>query len=326
LDSGSEHSINLPLVSEKEENICLPLVINVISKYWGYDINLEETLEVAKKYHGMKGSIMIEGIEIAERHNFISYIYKGTVNDLKKRIDQGVPPIVILPGIHDMVQHATIISGYSPKENRIFTYIPQPDTIGAIPESKFEEEWEQDDKVTLIIIPKDMDEIFKYEKNLKFINSNRYCFEAEKSRLQGNLNDALSKLQTAVNIDPENSQAWSLLGSIHNEFNLDHNNNKIEADIFYEKAIKLNPKYYLAFRGLGNYHLKRKNYHLAEQYYSKAIEINPNRYGPIYKNRASARLELKNYSGAKEDLLHYLEQTPTARDKKIIEDAIHQLN
>jgi regulator of sirC expression with transglutaminase-like and TPR domain len=63
----------------------------------------------------------------------------------------------------------------------------------------------------------------------------------------------------------------------------------------------------------------------AEEYYTKAISINQYRFGPIYKNRALARIQLENKSGAKEDLLKYIEQTPNALDKKSIEDAINQL-
>ncbi|HEU4605060.1 MAG TPA: tetratricopeptide repeat protein, partial [Nitrososphaera sp.] len=93
----------------------------------------------------------------------------------------------------------------------------------------------------------------------------------------------------------------------------------------YEKAIKLNPKYYLAYRGLGNYYLKKKDYSLAEAYYSKAVGVNPSRFGPIYKNRAIAKMQLANNQGAKEDLARYLEQTPAAEDRKSIEEAIAQL-
>ena len=74
-----EHLITLPLVSKTEENVCLPLVINVVSKYWGEEIQLEEALELARKYPGMKGSIMMEGIELAEKHGFTTYIYKGSI-------------------------------------------------------------------------------------------------------------------------------------------------------------------------------------------------------------------------------------------------------
>jgi tetratricopeptide (TPR) repeat protein len=319
LQSQPDHFISLPVVDERDENICLPLVINVVSKYWGEEIPLEEAVEIAKKYPKMKGSIMMEGIELAERHGFISYIYKGSIKNLKKRIDQGIPPIVILPGIHDTVQHATIVSGYNSEERRILTYIPEPDTIGAIPEAKFEHDWEQDDMITLVLIPKDMKDLFKNE-DLKFKDSNRICFEAEKLRQQGKIYDAIEKLHKGLNSDDENPQVWCLLAGMHNELN------SPEAVVCYEKTVKLNPKYYLAYRGLGNYYLKMKDYSLAEAYYTKAIDINPYRFGPIYKNRAVARLQLSNnISGAKEDLAMYLEQTPNVADRKNIEDTINQL-
>ena len=318
MQAQPDHFISLPLVDERDENICLPLVINVVSKYWGEEIPLEEAIEIAKKYPKMKGSIMMEGIELAERHGFVSYIYKGSIKNLKKRIDQGIPPIVILPGIRDTVQHATIVSGYNSEERRILTYIPEPDTIGAIPEAKFEHDWEQDDMITLVLIPEDMKDLFKNEE-LKFKDSNRICFEAEKLRQQDKIYDAIKKLHKASNSDDENPQVWCLLAGMHNELN------SSEAVVCYEKTVRLNPKYYLAYRGLGNYYLKRKDYSLAEAYYTKAIDINPYRFGPIYKNRAVARLQLNNNSGAKEDLTMYLEQTPNVADRKNIEDTINQL-
>jgi tetratricopeptide (TPR) repeat protein len=217
------------------------------------------------------------------------------------------------------VQHATIVSGYNSEERRILTYIPEPDTIGAIPEAKFEHDWEQDDMITLVLIPKDMKDLFKNE-DLKFKDSNRICFEAEKLRQQGKIYDAIEKLHKGLNSDDENPQVWCLLAGMHNELN------SPEAVVCYEKTVKLNPKYYLAYRGLGNYYLKMKDYSLAEAYYTKAIDINPYRFGPIYKNRAVARLQLNNnISGAKEDLAMYLEQTPNVADRKNIEDTINQL-
>jgi tetratricopeptide (TPR) repeat protein len=120
-------------------------------------------------------------------------------------------------------------------------------------------------------------------------------------------------------LDDDNPQPWCLLGGIFNEINSE------DAVSCYEKTITLNPRYYLAFRGLGNFYLKSKDYPKAEDYYTKAIDVNPYRFGPIYKNRAFARLQLENNSGAKDDLVKYLEQTPSAADRKNIEDAVSQL-
>jgi tetratricopeptide (TPR) repeat protein len=313
LESQPEHFITLPLVSKNEDNADLPLVMNVVIKYWGEDISPPISGAASDR-----GVTMIHGIELAETLGFESYIYKSSMKDLKKRIDQGIPPIVVMPGIQATVQHAMVVSGYDSEERRILTYVPEPDTVGAIPESKFEQDWEQDDMTAIIMIPADMKELLKNEE-LKFAKSNRICFEAEELRQHGKINEATERLRRAVEIDPDNSQAWVLLAGVYNETNSD---NAIRC---YENAIKLNPKSYLAYRGLGNYYLKKKDYSLAEAYYGKAIHINSFRFAPIYKNRAVARTQIGNTRGAKEDLIKYLEQMPTAQDRKSIEEALVEL-
>lgn len=313
LESQPEHFITLPLVSKNEDNADLPLVMNVVIKYWGEDISPPISGAASDR-----GVTMIHGIELAETLGFESYIYKSSMKDLKKRIDQGIPPIVVMPGIQATVQHAMVVSGYDSEERRILTYVPEPDTVGAIPESKFEQDWEQDDMTAIIMIPSDMKELLKNEE-LKFAKSNRICFEAEELRQHGKINEATERLQRAVEIDPENSQAWVLLAGVYNETNSD------KAIRCYENAIKLNPKSYLAYRGLGNYYLKKKDYSLADAYYGKTIDINSFRFAPIYKNRAVARMQIGNNRGAKEDLIKYLEQMPTAQDRKSIEEALVEL-
>jgi tetratricopeptide (TPR) repeat protein len=312
LESQPEHVISLPLVSKNEDSADLPLVVNVVIKYWGEDLSPQTAAAASDR-----GGAMIHGIELAERLGFESYLYKSSMKDLKRRIDQGIPPIVIMPGIQATVQHAMVVSGYNSEERRILTYVPEPDTVGAIPESKFEQDWEQDDMTAIIMIPSDMKELLKNE-NLMFPKSNRICFEAEGLRQHGKVNEAIESLQKATEIDPDNAQAWSLLGGIYNETNSD------KAVPCYEKAIKMNARYYLAYRGLGNYYLKKKDYSLAEAYYTKAIEINPSRFGPIYKNRAIARMQRDNNEGAKEDLVKYLEQMPSADDRKSVQEALDQ--
>src|SRR5690242_9073000 len=311
----SNHILSLPIV--KDENICLPLVITAVSKYWGIDLPFSEAIEIAKKYPNMKGSIMMEGIELAERHGLVSLILNSTIKELKKLIDMGIPPIVILPGIRDTVQHASLILGYDDMEKTILHYFPEPDKIGAIPEKKFDEQWSEDDRLLLVLIPTDIfSEINLGNKNDK---SNRSCFNAEKLRLQGKFTDAITTLQKAIEINQSNSTAYCLLGGMLND------QNSSDAVQYYQKSITLNPKCYLAYRGLGNFYLKLKDYSNAEKYYTKAIEINQNRFGPIYKNRGLVRLEQNKKSEAKNDFEKYLEQMPNASDKINILEVLKEL-
>ena len=82
----------------------------------------------------------------------------------------------------------------------------------------------------------------------------------------------------------------------------------------------------MAYRGLGNYYLKKKDYTNAEKYYTKAIVINEFRFGPIYKNRAIARIELNDRNGAAKDFNMYLEQCPNSSDRKNVQEMIKQLS
>jgi tetratricopeptide (TPR) repeat protein len=312
----STHTLEIPIV--QEENICLPFVVSAVSKYWGTDLPLKEATEIAKKYPRMKGSILIEGVELAERHGLAAIIANSSLKELKKMIDIGIPPIVILPGIKDVVQHASLIVGYDDIEKTIFHYIPEPEKIGASPEKRFDEQWQEDDRLMVLIIPKDiLSEVNSFDE--KKIRSNRLCFDGEKLRIQGKTDEAIIILKKALEISKSNSTAMCLLAGILNDQNSD------EALGYYKKTIELNSKYYLAYRGIGNYYLKAKDFLNAEKYYTMAIHVDPLRFAPIYKNRGLARFEQKKSDIAKDDLIKYIELMPEAQDKLSILQAISEL-
>ncbi|MGI0065334.1 MAG: tetratricopeptide repeat protein [Nitrosotalea sp.] len=312
----STHTLEIPIV--QEENICLPLVVSAVSKYWGVDLPLKEAAEIAKKYQNMKGSILIEGVELAERHGLSGIIINSTLKELKKMIDVGVPPIVILPGVKDVVQHASLIVGYDDTEKTIFHYIPEPEKIGAIPEKIFDEQWNEDDRLMILLVPQDiLPDINTFDE--KKIKSNRLCFDGEKLRLQGKTSEAMQTLRQALEINKSNSTAMCLLAGMLND------QNSSESVSYYNKTIGLHSKYYLAYRGLGNYYLKTKDYSNAEKYYTLALEVDSTRFAPIYKNRGLVRYEQQKLGAAKQDFQKYLEQMPEARDRASIEQAISQL-
>jgi tetratricopeptide (TPR) repeat protein len=319
LKLDSEHTLILPLLDNKKDHVCLPLAINVILSYWG-EYNLDrEAEERSRKYKDLKGSIFIEGIEIAETRGYLVKIFKSNLQILKKKIDQGIPSIVIMPGLKETIQHATVVTGYDPRENRIITYVPEPDTVGSIPEKKFLELWEQDGSLAITIIPNDMKNINE-EDNSNKDPTYKMCFEAERLLYISRITEAIEKLRKAIDINKNNELALDMLGSIFNEIKSD------EAKDYFEASLKLNPKFYLAYRGIGNYYLRKEKYLLAEKYYSLAISINPNRFGPIYKNRGIVRLQLDDNKGAISDLTSYLDQCPNAHDKNNIELALRELS
>jgi tetratricopeptide (TPR) repeat protein len=316
-----DHQLLLPLV--EEENICLPLPINVVSKYWNIDLPMSEAIETAKQYTNYNGSILIEGIESAERHGLTCKIIHSSLSELKKIIDTGIPPIVILPGIPEITQHASVISGYDDNEKTIFHYIQKGNQEGeqqegAIPQAIFDKEWSEDGRLLIILAPPNVLSSIKLE-NDSSERSNRICFISERFSIQKNISEALASLKNAIELDQNNSIALYLLGSLLNEQN---SNDCIQ---YYEKCVKINNRFYLAYNGLGNYYLKSNQFDKAESCYSKAIEINPKRSAKIYKNRAYLREKQKRNSDAKNDLKSYLKLFPKAKDRGIIEQAIREL-
>ncbi|HEU5119665.1 MAG TPA: hypothetical protein VFT71_01650 [Candidatus Nitrosocosmicus sp.] len=319
-EDSNIHQISLPLVNKNEDKAVFPLVINVISRFWGEEPPNTEIETRSKNYKGYKGSIFFEGLEIIETKLKLSAIvYRGSLNDLKKRIDQGIPCIVILPGIAETIQFATIVCGYDEDEKRIITYIPEPDSFGAIPEDKFVKEWEQDDFMTMLICPADVIEILKND-SFPFSQSNRVALEAERLRIMGQTAQAMKLIQNTLDRytdASQNPQLLLMLASILNE------NDDAKCTDYYKKIIEINPKYYLAYRGLGNYYLKKKNYSISNMYYLEATKISPTRYGPIYKNLGLTYMNLGDNVSAKESFKQYLEQVPVAKDRENILEFIN---
>jgi len=318
---SSNHELLLPLV--QEENICLPLPINVVSKYWNIDLPIEEALEIAKQYPPGTGSVLIEGIELAERNGLVCKIHHSSLSELKKIIDSGIPPIVILPGIPEITQHASVISGYDDTEKTILHYIQKGNQEGeqqegAIPQEIFDKEWSEDGRLLIILAPEDIISSLNNEKKSNE-ESNRLCLMSEKLNMQKDSTNALESLKKAIELDSHNFTALHLLGGILNAQNSE------DCIKYYQKSIDLNNEYFLSYNGLGNFYLKSNKFEKAESCYTKAIEINPKRSARIYKNRAYLREKQKKNSEAKEDLKNYLKFAPKAEDRGIIEQAIREL-
>tara|TARA_Y100000588_G_scaffold281612_1_gene298678 strand:+ start:430 stop:1398 length:969 start_codon:yes stop_codon:yes gene_type:complete len=317
-----EHELVLPPISDND-NICLPLSINAVAKYWNIDLPISEANEIASKYAGMNGSILIEGINLAERHGLSSLIIHSSIPELKQVIDMGIPPIVILPGLHDVVQHASIISGYDDKEKTIFHYVPEQKPseegiqVGVIPEKRFEKLWSEDGCLMILLGSSDILSSLKSDENKT--KSNRLCFESEKLSLQKQTKETTDSLEKAIELNPNNSTALCLLGGILNE------QNNPECVSYYEKSLEKNENCYLAYRGLGNFYLKNQEFDKSEKNYTRAIEINESRFGPIYKNRGYVRQQQNKIDDAKQDYQSYIKFTPNAKDRGMIERALNEM-
>ena len=222
-----------------------------------------------------------------------------------------------------MVQHASVISGYDDNEKTIFHYVPEQKPseegiqVGVIPEKRFEKLWSEDGYLMVLLGPTDIISTLKSDENKT--KSNRLCFESERLAIQKQTQETINSLEKAIQLNPDNSTALCLLGGVLNE------QNNSECVSFYEKSLKKNANCYLAFRGLGNFYLKNEQFDKSEKNYTHAIEINENRFGPIYKNRGYVRQQQNKMDEAKQDYQDYIKFTPTAKDRGMIERALNEM-
>ena len=300
----------LPIVNE--ENSCLPLAVNVVTQYWNVQIPLP--VNRAQMYPPDAGSVIMEGIELAEAHNLTVSVLKTDMSGLFSAIDSGIPPIVVLPGLGTVTQHISVLSGYD--ETTILHYIPEGTEEGiyegAIPHDIFEDKWSQEDRIAILIGPSDV-------ITQKSSESLRLCLEAERAMLSNNDDKTRSFLEQALSIDRTNATAWLFFADLQNKHGDDDCINS------YAECIKLNRRYFLAYSGLGNYYLKRDNIEKSEDNYDRAIQLDPKRSGSIYKNRAYLRNKREAFGLAADDLEQYVKLSPDAPDRGAMQRAILEL-
>lgn len=327
MSTSDDHALFLPLI--REEAVCLPLPINVVSRYWDIQLPMTEAVEASERYHGFAGGILIEGIEMAERYGLSCVAAHSTMQDLQMAVDAGIPPIVILPGIPgvpEITQHASIVSGYGKGQPGLVYHYVQEETPeegvqqeGAIPADVFDREWSEEGRLMILVAPHDVLASAPLRRQKGSEAACRLCLDAERSMILGDKSAASDTLKEALRADPENPAALQMLGGLLNE------QNQLTCVEYYEQCIRTNENAYLAYNGLGNFYLKREEFAKAEEYYTQAVKINPKRSARIYKNRAYLREKQGRAQDAAEDLKAYLHHLPNAPDRGVMEQAIREL-
>ncbi|CAI9831725.1 MAG: tetratricopeptide repeat protein [Nitrosopumilus sp.] len=302
----------LPIV--EDGGPCLPLAINAVSRYWDVSIPAAEAASAAARYPG-GGAILAEGLDLAGRHGLESAVLRSSMDGLRGALDAGVPPVVLLPGVPGITQHASVITGYDDEEGTILHYVQEgrdgEQQEGAIPRDIFEREWSEESQFMIVLAP---------PGSLPAADSapDRAFLEAERLDALGDAGGAVSALRSAVSAGP-NPPALALLGSMLARAGSD------ECARHYEECTRLNPRAFLAWEGLGNHRLRTGDLAGAEECYDEAIRINPRRSARVYKNRAYLREKRGDGPGARGDLASYLERLPNAPDRGAIEAAMRGL-
>lgn len=133
-----------------------------VLNYWGYQVSQEE---VAGKVFTpkLKGSVTVDMLNYARRVGFDASSYRGSIQDIRKEIDNRHPLILyidfgypIFPSGHPIFPsgHYIVVVGYDDNKEGIIAYSGKDKDL-LIPYRKLMESWGLTGFWTLLILPKE---------------------------------------------------------------------------------------------------------------------------------------------------------------------------
>lgn len=104
---------NVPFYPQEEYN-CGPASLTSVMNYWGSNVDLQEvTKEIF--LNSVKGTLTIDMILYAQKKGFKVVQYKGNIDDLKNKIKNKLPLIVLVDKslFFINVNHFMVVTGYT---------------------------------------------------------------------------------------------------------------------------------------------------------------------------------------------------------------------
>lgn len=161
LSERGRYVTNVPFFPQAV-NYCGPSTMASVLNYWGYNVSLEE---VAGKIYTPKlnGTITLDMLNYAKEAGFYADWSKGSIDKLKKEIDNGHPLILYtdlgyptLPPGHPFFPsgHYIVVVGYDDDKKGVIVYSGEDKDV-FIPYNKLHKVWGKTGFWALLILPKD---------------------------------------------------------------------------------------------------------------------------------------------------------------------------
>ncbi|MBT6487793.1 MAG: protein kinase, partial [Planctomycetaceae bacterium] len=131
-----------------------------------------------------------------------------------------------------------------------------------------------------------------------------YYLLANNSRMQGDLNGAISEYQRALQVDPGHFSSLFLTGLCHLKLGNDDS-----AISYFTSCISLKPDFVWSFVGRGTAFARLKQVQLAEGDFQQALTIDPKLFA-IYTTRGSMHADQEKFAEAIADFQHAMTLSP----------------
>jgi hypothetical protein len=145
----------------------------------------------------------------ARDKGFSAYSWNSSMNDLKSKLSQGLPAIVLQDyKLSDRSGHFRVVTGYDDDARVMHVNDPYEPQTKTIPYDKFETLWASRGYWALLVCPADRD---AFKKELDEKNAVVHIDLAYVYYKRGNLEAAQKESRLALAVEPQNYNAQSLL-------------------------------------------------------------------------------------------------------------------
>ncbi len=131
-----------------------------------------------------------------------------------------------------------------------------------------------------------------------------YFFAGEESGEEEDRDHASAQFNTAIELDPRNSEAYAGLGWVELQAG-----EPGKAREYFDQALQVNSQDLIALRGIAWLYWEQEEYDLALDYYDQVLAIDPTNQKALY-NRAYVNMDLQEYASAAADFERLVEIDP----------------
>jgi ABC-type bacteriocin/lantibiotic exporter with double-glycine peptidase domain len=137
---------------------CGPSVVASVLSFWGTPVTPLELKREIYTAH-LKGSLAVDLLLSAQKHDFKAHLYEGSVDDLKAELAKGHPVIAFLNRGYDFlpVGHYVVIIGFDDERQGLVIHSgTQKNKF--ISYKRFSGFWDKTQRSTLLILPPERDQ------------------------------------------------------------------------------------------------------------------------------------------------------------------------
>ncbi|KAB2879346.1 tetratricopeptide repeat protein [bacterium] len=247
---------NIPYVKQHGPQ-CAAASLSMVLSYYNHYIDQDDIYSVIKSdYAGAQSNDILSYPRSLGTYKSFGYI--GTIEDLKERIDQGIPVLVFLTPFG--YGHVVVVIGYDESKHQIIMHDPTVANNQAVSYDDFLQEWRQSGNECAIIIPFDK-EINVTEGPITTGKAVELKWQGDKAIGEHQYEKAMSKYRDALTILPTYESAMEGIMLIHLQ-----KDNYDQASAVLDTLLQLNPTSIELV-------LRRASLMLSQNDYDKVLQI-----------------------------------------------------